>query len=51
MAQQASSSKPQFSKAEIAEINQQLAGKTPQQILTWAIDNVEGLYQTTAFGL
>ncbi len=43
--------KPQFSQEQIDEYNKQLEGKTPQEILTWAIDNVEGLYQTTAFGL
>jgi len=42
---------PQFSPEQVEEINRQLEGKTPQEILTWAIDNVEGLYQTTAFGL
>lgn len=42
---------PQFSSAELEEINKKLEGKTPQEILTWAIDNVKGLYQTTAFGL
>lgn len=42
---------PQFSPEEIDQINRDLAGKTPQEILTWAIDNVKGLYQTTAFGL
>jgi phosphoadenosine phosphosulfate reductase len=28
-----------------------LDGKTPQEILVWAIDHLDGLYQTTAFGL
>lgn len=42
---------PQFTPEQIEEINRSLDGKTPQEILTWAIDNVEGLYQTTAFGL
>jgi phosphoadenosine phosphosulfate reductase len=42
---------PQFSPEEIDQINRDLAGKTPQEILVWAIDSVEGLYQTTAFGL
>lgn len=42
---------PQFTPEQIEEISRSLDGKTPQEILTWAIDNVEGLYQTTAFGL
>jgi hypothetical protein len=42
---------PQYSPEEIQAINQQLADKTPQEILVWAIDNLKGLYQTTAFGL
>ena len=42
---------PQFSPEEIKQINRDLSGKTPQEILTWAIDHVDGLYQTTAFGL
>jgi len=42
---------PQFTAAELERINQDLQEKTPQEILTWAIDNVKGLYQTTAFGL
>jgi phosphoadenosine phosphosulfate reductase len=28
-----------------------LENKTPQEILVWAIDHLDGLYQTTAFGL
>jgi hypothetical protein len=42
---------PQFTPKELEKINQDLQEKTPQEILTWAIDNVKGLYQTTAFGL
>lgn len=42
---------PQFSQQELETLNEQLAGKTPQEILKWAVENVEGLYQTTAFGL
>ncbi|WOO85539.1 Phosphoadenosine phosphosulfate reductase [Vanrija pseudolonga] len=42
---------PQYTAAQIDEFNKQLDGKTPQEVLTWAIDNVDGLYQTTAFGL
>ena len=37
--------------AELAAVNVTLASATPQEILTWAIDNLPGLYQTTAFGL
>jgi len=44
-------SQPQFSPEQVDEINKQLEGKTPQEILVWAIDNVAGLFQTTAFGL
>ncbi|CED83387.1 phosphoadenosine phosphosulfate reductase [Phaffia rhodozyma] len=42
-----------FTSDELVQINEQLAGKSPQQILEWAIDNIpEGaLWQTTAFGL
>lgn len=48
----ASSAQPtQFTSEQLVEINRELANKTPQEILTWAIDNVKGLYQTTAFGL
>jgi phosphoadenosine phosphosulfate reductase len=32
-------------------INVQLAEATPEEILEWAIDNLPGLYQTTAFGV
>ncbi|BEJ14687.1 hypothetical protein CspHIS471_0404540 [Cutaneotrichosporon sp. HIS471] len=42
---------PQYSPEEIDEANKQLEGKTPQEVLVWAIDNIDGLYQTTAFGL
>lgn len=43
--------KPQYTAEEIEVFNKQLDGKTPQEVLTWAIDNLDGLYQTTAFGL
>ena len=43
--------KPQYTSQEIEAFNVQLDGKTPQEILIWAIDNLDGLYQTTAFGL
>ncbi|WVQ98796.1 phosphoadenosine phosphosulfate reductase [Kwoniella sp. CBS 9459] len=42
---------PQYSLEEIKAFNAQLDGKSPQDILRWAIDNLDGLYQTTAFGL
>jgi phosphoadenosine phosphosulfate reductase len=43
--------KPQFSPDELQLINTELDGKSPQDILRWAVDHVEGLFQTTAFGL
>lgn len=36
---------------QLARINQELNDKSPQEIIKWAVENVEGLYQTTAFGL
>ncbi|KAK4683452.1 phosphoadenosine phosphosulfate reductase, partial [Tremellales sp. Uapishka_1] len=42
---------PQYTPEQIDQFNTELAGKTPQEILRWAIDNLQGLYQTTAFGL
>ncbi len=42
---------PQYTQSQIAEFNKQLEGAEPQTILRWAIDNLDGLYQTTAFGL
>lgn len=42
---------PQYGPEEIQRINAELDGKSPQEILSWAVDNVEGLFQTTAFGL
>lgn len=42
---------PQYTPEQISALNKQLDGKTPQEILTWAIDNLDGLFQTTAFGL
>lgn len=42
---------PQYSPEQLFEINKQLDGKSPQEVLAWAIDNIDGLYQTTAFGL
>jgi phosphoadenosine phosphosulfate reductase len=48
---QQSTATPQFSPEDLKRINAELSGKSPQEILKWAIDNVQGLYQTTAFGL
>lgn len=42
---------PQYTPEQIQALNKELESKTPQEILVWAIDNLEGLYQTTAFGL
>lgn len=42
---------PQYTPQEIEKVNSQLENATPQEILQWAIDNLDGLYQTTAFGL
>jgi len=41
----------QYSPEDISQFNKELDGKTPQEILVWAIDHLDGLYQTTAFGL
>jgi phosphoadenosine phosphosulfate reductase len=43
--------KTQYTSEQISAFNKELESKTPQEILVWAIDNLEGLYQTTAFGL
>lgn len=37
--------------ANLPAINEQLAEATPEEILEWSIDNLPGLYQTTAFGV
>ncbi|CAO1621262.1 unnamed protein product [Parajaminaea phylloscopi] len=37
--------------ANLESINKQLESADPFQILEWAIDNLPGLYQTTAFGV
>ena len=42
---------PQYTPSQIAAFNKQLDGADPQEILRWAIDNLDELYQTTAFGL
>lgn len=42
---------PQYSPEQLEQINKQLDGKSPREVLAWAIDNIDGLYQTTAFGL
>ena len=41
----------QYSPEEINQFNNELENKTPQDILVWAIDHLDGLFQTTAFGL
>jgi len=46
-----SHSRPVLSDLEIETANRQLADAEPQTILEWAVLNVPGLYQTTAFGL
>ena len=43
--------KTQYSPEEINQFNKELENKTPQEILVWAIDHLDGLFQTTAFGL
>jgi hypothetical protein len=45
--------KPLFTPDELVAINDALSGKSPQEILTWAIDTIPqgALWQTTAFGL
>ncbi|KAH8916671.1 Phosphoadenosine phosphosulfate reductase thioredoxin, partial [Atractiella rhizophila] len=35
----------------LQDINEQLSDATPQEILTWSIENIPNLFQTTAFGL
>ena len=40
-----------FDPSRLDAVNELLADSTPQEILAWAIDNLPGLYQTTAFGL
>ena len=55
----AESSQPTFDKPlklplspeEVERINSYLRDKTPEDILTWAVEHVPGLFQTTAFGL
>lgn len=42
---------PPFDAAQLAAANASLSDATPQEILAWAVDNLPGLYQTTAFGL
>lgn len=37
--------------ANLPAINKHLAAATPEEILEWSIDNLPGLYQTTAFGV
>ncbi|KAL1939941.1 hypothetical protein VTO73DRAFT_9276 [Trametes versicolor] len=40
-----------LSQEDIDRINAYLRDLTPEQILSWAIEHVPGLFQTTAFGL
>ncbi|TIB12145.1 hypothetical protein E3P92_02699 [Wallemia ichthyophaga] len=40
-----------ISQSQLEAANQQLSNASPQEILEWAMDNLDGLYQTTAFGL
>jgi len=40
-----------LSKLNLDAINAHLTLLTPEQILSWALDHLPGLYQTTAFGL
>ncbi|TRM67881.1 hypothetical protein BD626DRAFT_394736 [Schizophyllum amplum] len=39
------------SKEELPAINEKLAPELPEDILKWGVENLPGLYQTTAFGL
>lgn len=52
-AEPSTSQNPLFTEQELLDINAKLAGKSPQEILEWAIDTIpQGqLWQTTAFGL
>jgi len=49
--QSTSTLRPVLSPAAIDLANEQLAAAEPQAIIEWAIQNVPGLFQTTAFGL
>lgn len=40
-----------LSQEDIDRINAYLRDLTPEQILSWAVEHVPGLFQTTAFGL
>jgi len=40
-----------LSKEELNRINTYLRTSTPEEILKWAVDHIDGLFQTTAFGL
>lgn len=42
---------PQFDPSRLDEYNSELSESSPQEILSWAIDHLPKLYQTTAFGL
>lgn len=43
--------KPELTDLELEEANTALADAEPQEILSWAIQRVPRLFQTTAFGL
>jgi phosphoadenosine phosphosulfate reductase len=40
-----------LSEADLVTINAYLMPLTPQEVLTWALEHLPGLHQTTAFGL
>ncbi|TCD61405.1 hypothetical protein EIP91_008509 [Steccherinum ochraceum] len=40
-----------LTKEELDSINDYLRPLVPEEILTWAVDHIPGLFQTTAFGL
>ncbi|OCH96018.1 phosphoadenylyl-sulfate reductase [Obba rivulosa] len=40
-----------ISEEELKRINDYLRNLTPEEILSWAVEHVPGLFQTTAFGL
>ncbi|GAA5963586.1 hypothetical protein JCM3765_004333 [Sporobolomyces pararoseus] len=42
---------PLFDPSRLDEYNAELSESSPQEILSWAIDHLPRLYQTTAFGL
>lgn len=50
-ASSSSTSIPIFDPSRLSAVNAQLSESTPQEILEWAMLNLPGLTQTTAFGL